>query len=98
MMCKLEDLKNKNVVNIKNGANLGFVDDVVIDSVSSKVVYIVIYGRKRFFGLFGREEDVLVSWQDITIIGDDVVLVSSDFLQNSNGLNKKKSFFKSFFR
>ena len=32
------------------------------------------------------------------IIGDDVVLVSADFLQNSNGLSKKKSFFKSFFR
>lgn len=98
MMCKLEDLKNKTVVNIKNGANLGFVDDVVIDSVSAKVVYIVIYGKKRFFGLFGREEDVLVAWEDITIIGDDVVLVSADFLQNSNGLSKKKSFFKSFFR
>ena len=98
MMCKLEDLKNKNVVNIKNGANLGFVDDVVIDSVSSKVIYIVIYGKKRFFGLLGREEDILIPWQDITIIGDDVVLISTDFLQNSNGLSRKKSFFKSFFR
>lgn len=98
MMCKLEELKNKSVINIRNGSNLGFLDDVVIDTVTSKVISIVIYGKKKFFGILGREEDILVSWEDINIIGDDVVLVNVECLKNSNGNTKKNNFFKSFFR
>ena len=80
MVCKLEDLKNKSVVNIKNGVNLGFVDDISFDTYSSQVLSLVIYGRKRFFGIFGREEDILIPWDNIKIIGDDVVLVNIESL------------------
>lgn len=97
MVCKLEDLKNKSVINVKNGANLGFVDDIVLDTFSAKVISLVIYGRKRFFGLLGREEDVLIAWDKIKIIGDDVVLVNVDCLPNQN-LITKKNFFSRLFK
>ena len=98
MVFKLEDLKNKSVVNVKNGSNLGFVDDIVIDGYSARVVSLVIYGRKRFFGVFGREDDILISWDDINIIGDDVVLVSVDCIPCSAGILKKRNFFKTLFK
>ena len=98
MVCKLEDLKNKTVITVKNGVNLGFVDDIVMDTYSAKVLSLVIYGKKKFFGIFGREEDVLISWSDINIIGDDVVLVDVDFLPYSHNQFKKKSFFQTLFK
>ncbi len=98
MVCKLEDLKIKTVINIKNGANLGFVDDIVMDISSAKVLSLVIYGRKKFFGIFGREEDILISWNCINMVGDDVVLVNIDCSSYSKNATKKKSFLKSFFR
>ena len=98
MVCKLEDLKIKTVINIKNGSNLGFVDDVVLDISSAKIVSLIIYGRKKFFGLFGKEEDISICWNNINMIGDDVVLVNIDCISHSKTSNKKKSFLKYLFR
>ncbi len=98
MVCKLEDLKNKSVVNIKNGVNLGFVDDISFDTYSSQVLSLVIYGRKRFFGIFGREEDILIPWDNIKIIGDDVVLVNIESLPYFKSNFKKKSFLQNIFK
>ena len=78
MVCKLDDIKNKIVINIKNGVNLGYVHDVVINTDSAKVVSLIIYGRRKFLGIFGREDDVIISWENISVIGDDVVLVDSN--------------------
>ncbi len=98
MLCKLEDLKNKNVVNVRNGIDLGFVDDVVLDTIAAKVLSLVIYGKKKFFGIFGREEDILIPWKDIKIIGDDVVLINVDCATYSNNRLKKRGFFKNLFK
>ncbi len=98
MVCKLEDLKNKSIVNIKSGTNMGFVDDIVMDTCSAKVLSLVIYGKKKLFGLLGREEDTLIPWKDINIIGDDVVLVNLDYTTSSNGGLKRKSFFQTIFK
>ena len=89
MQYTLYDLRDKSVVNVKDGVNFGRVDDVVIDSDSAKIVSLVIYGRKKFFGLLGREPDFLISWDDIKIIGSDVVLISVDVAQNAQSAGKK---------
>ena len=98
MLCKLEDLKNKNVVNVRNGTDLGFVDDVVMDTTAAKILSLVIYGKKKFFGIFGREDDILIPWKDIKIIGDDVVLINVDCATYSNNRFKKKNIFKNLFK
>lgn len=95
MVCKLEDLRDKNVINVKNGVSLGCVDDVVIDTCSAEVVSLVIYGRNRLFGLLGREDDIIVSWNNINIIGDDVILVCFDCMPCS--MKKKRNFLNCFF-
>lgn len=33
-------------------------------------------GPTRLFGLFGREEDYIISWDEIETLGEDIVLVS----------------------
>ena len=98
MVCKLEELRDKNVINIKSGANLGCVDDVVIDTSSAEVVSLVIYGRCRFFGIFGREDDVVISWKNISIIGDDAILVCFDCMPRDCNVKNRRNFFSSLFK
>lgn len=75
MLCRIVDLRDKEVVNINNGCCLGAVSDVEIDTCCAKVQAIVIYGRSKCFGLLGREEDVVICWENIKCIGEDTVLV-----------------------
>lgn len=76
MNCRIIDMRHKEVINIRDGTRLGNVNDLEIDTASAKVSAIVIYGRPRFFGLFGREDDVVIKWEDIKVIGDDTILVT----------------------
>ena len=54
---------------------LGCVSDVEIDTKDAKLLAIVIYGRLRWCGLLGREDDIIIKWDDIEIIGEDTILV-----------------------
>ncbi len=75
MNCRMGDLRNKEVINMKDGSRVGFVSDVEIDTRTAQLTAVVIYGRLRWFGLLGREPDAVIPWKDITLIGDDTVLV-----------------------
>ena len=77
MICRLSDLREKEVINIQNGSCLGCVSDLEIDTCCAKVTAIVIYGKSRFFGLLGREEDLVICWDEIQCIGEDTVLVKT---------------------
>lgn len=76
MNCRIDDLRRKEVINIKDGMRIGCVCDVEIDTTNAKIAAIVIYGRLRCFGLFGREDDIVIRWEDIQVIGDDTILVT----------------------
>lgn len=78
MCCRIGDLRNKQVVCVKNGCVLGFVSDVEINTSNGKIESLVIFGRPRFFGLFGREEDIIIPWAEISVIGHETVLVNTD--------------------
>lgn len=84
-------MKNKEVINIKNGNCLGCVNDVEVDTSSAKLVSIIIYGRLKFFGLLGRHEDIIIRWEDIEVIGKDTILVCNSnfgkFKKRRNGLS-----------
>ena len=73
--CCVTDLRNKEVINQKNGCRLGLVSDVEVDTCSGRVVAIIIFGRQKCFGLLGRCDDIRICWEDIKVIGDDTVLV-----------------------
>ncbi len=76
MCCKIADLKNKQVVCVSDGCVLGFVSDVEFDIEKGCLTSIIIYGRPKFFGLFGREDDIRILWKDISVIGNETVLVN----------------------
>jgi YlmC/YmxH family sporulation protein len=76
MCCCITELRHKDVVNKSTGARLGCVMDIQIDTCKGCVVALVVVGRNKNSGLFGREE-LLVRWEDIDVIGDDIILVNN---------------------
>lgn len=91
-MCRITDLRNKEVINIKDGCRLGCVYDAEFDICTAKIVAIIVPGASGFFGLFGREEDYIIPWGDIEKIGDDIILVCYDVPHYIKNKKKNKLF------
>ena len=75
MICSFSGLRSKEVVNLKTGLKIGFVDDAELDTVTGSLVSLIIYGRPRAFGIMGRDEDIVIKCSDIKLIGEDIILV-----------------------
>jgi YlmC/YmxH family sporulation protein len=75
MLINLKDLRKKEVVNIRDGRKLGFVDDIEIDSGNASITSLIIYGEERWLGFFGREDDIEIEFSKIKLIGVDTILV-----------------------
>ena len=78
MKYTLNDIRNKEVINIRSGSKIGYVDDIEFDAESLTVKSLVIYGRGHFFSFFGRDDDVVIKCRDIEIIGTDTILISTN--------------------
>lgn len=78
MVCRIVELRHKEVINSSNGCRLGFVDDIEVDTLTSQVKAIIVFGRPRCFGILGRNEDITIPWCDIRLIGEDTILVDTN--------------------
>ena len=75
-MISTDKLKNKEVIYIFDGRSLGFVSDIEVDLERGVIDGIVIPGERSFFGIFGKNgEDLVVKWERVRTVGDDVILV-----------------------
>lgn len=90
---RLCELMEKDVISLENGELLGRVGDVELDIAKQCVTAIIIYGRLKFFGLFGKCDDIYVCWKDIELIGEDAILVKKSVCKNIPRKSKKKSIF-----
>ncbi len=77
MFCRIDELRNKQVVCVHSGDVLGYVSDIEIDSQNGKIKSLVIFGKPRVLGLFGSREDIVIPWSDIEVIGTETVLVKN---------------------
>ena len=75
MIQRIAELKNLQVVCVENGNILGYVGDIELDTSNGRLSAIVIFGKSKGLGIFGREDDVIIPWENITIIGDETILV-----------------------
>ncbi len=78
MQCRIDELKSKQVVNVKNGAVLGRIDDIEINTETGNIISVVIFGKNHILGLFGKDNDITIPWSDIEVIGSETVLVKTD--------------------
>ena len=74
------ELQKKEIVNIRDGSKIGYPDDLLYDRQTAQIKALIVYGRLRWFGLLGRQPELCIPWDDIEIIGEDAILVSTQQL------------------
>lgn len=89
---RLGELRYKEVINICTGHRLGFVYDADFDMSSGRLLALIVPGACRFFGLFGREEDYIIPFENISRVGDDIILAEVQG-EYRRGRKEKRRFF-----
>ena len=69
----LSELQSKQIVNIKDGKNVGKIVDAIIDGNGNTLSFVVQWG-KLFINVIGKN-DIEIKWSQIKKIGEDVILV-----------------------
>lgn len=69
---RLSDLQSKNVITT-DGKLIGNIIDVVIEKGTIK--YLIVEKSKFLISLFTTKDELEINWQQIKIIGDDVIIV-----------------------
>lgn len=82
------DLKNKDVVNICDGRNLGNINDMIIDSTCGRIIGIIVPSSKNFFNIFKSNNSLFIPYNRICKIGKDIILV--DIIMQENNYNHQQ--------
>lgn len=74
-MVRISDFQIKDVVSISDGRRLGNVTDIDINLDNGKIESIVVGGTGKLLSFFSKEEELVIPWNNIVKIGEDVILV-----------------------
>lgn len=77
MIHYFSDLRYKEVIDVHSGFRMGYVCDAEYDDSSGQITAIITPGRAKFFGIFGREDDMVMPWGSIVRVGTDIILVDN---------------------
>lgn len=69
------DFKHKEVINIKDGRRLGYVQDVTADLESGVITSIIVPGNSNKINIFLNNNEIVIPWKQIRCIGEDIILV-----------------------
>ena len=70
------DFRKKEVINILDAKRLGFVQDVCADLETGKITSIIVPGgTNKILNFFSSENDIVIPWEKIKCIGEDLILV-----------------------
>ncbi len=75
MNCSITELCEKDVIEIGCGKMLGRISDIEFDTETGMITRMVIFGRHKMFGVGKSDEDLRFSWKDISVIGDETILI-----------------------
>ena len=73
----LSELQEKEIINISNGKRMGVIVDVVV-TYEGKIKFLILEEKKsrRY-----NKESYELSWEHITKIGDDIILVNTNYVK-----------------
>ena len=69
------DFKRKEVINLKDGKRLGYVQDVNADFKTGTITELIVPGNSKFFNIFSNGNEVIIPWTSIKVIGEDIIIV-----------------------
>lgn len=100
------ELIDKDIINVKNGENIGRFSDIEIDIKKGKVTALYIEDKNtKLFSFFNKAKSMVINWEEIVKIGLDVIVVNYESdnvriakeIANGNWHLKKKFCFQNFF-
>ncbi len=72
----LSELRQKDVINTRDGRSLGRVMDIEFCICDGRVTALVVPGPTHLIDLLrGERAGIVIPWENICKIGDDVILV-----------------------
>ena len=72
---RLCELRQKDVINCRDGKRLGHIYDLCIDSCTGKISHFIVSKSCKIFGIIGGDEEQVIPFQCVKVIGKDVVVV-----------------------
>ena len=72
---RLSDLQNKTVINVIDGKNIGSIIDLEINE-DGIAVGLVVEKYKFLISNFSNKKELIIKWEQIKKIGEDVILVN----------------------
>ena len=73
-LCTTEELRKLEIINLNDGARLGYASDFEFDRANACVRALIIGGSRGFLG-FGKTDDIYIPWRSIRCFGEDTILV-----------------------
>jgi len=71
----LSDLQSKDIISLKNGRRIGKIIDAEINN-QGRIIYLVIETKKNIKNFMSQNTETKISFDDISKIGEDVILVN----------------------
>ena len=93
MLVLFSELRCKEVINLCDGARLGFVSDLELEEDSGRILSLRIPCPGRLFGLLGSGADYVIPWGCIRRIGGDLILVDVNLNECRRPREKRQKFF-----
>lgn len=72
---RIGDMKHKEIINTLDGSRLGYICDLEIDWSNGTIKKLIVPGPGKVMGLFGKEMEYMIPWENIKKIGEDIILV-----------------------
>ena len=87
------ELREKEIINICNGEQLGYASDFQFDKCSAQISGLILEKNNGFLGL-GCGETFFIPWCKIECIGEDTILVRFDEKDGASccDIKRKKKF------
>lgn len=89
MFCSIDEICNKDVINIENGCRVGFVCDVEVDMCSGQICSLLVTRSEKQIS-FRRPECIKICWSDIVVMGNETILVKNVPQMESNIKNSRR--------
>jgi len=74
----LSELQLKEVVILQTGRRLGFIADFEIEEATGSITAFIVSAKQVRGNLFNRTSEILVYWEHIVTIGDDIILINDE--------------------
>lgn len=94
-ICSTSDLRQKEIINLCDGARLGYANDFEFDIEDGKILTLIVNSSGGFFGI-GKCSEIRICWDKIQCIGEDTILVkiATSEISSCDSSRRKCGFFR----